>query len=105
VRKWLDAPNFHTLTSVAVGCRIVYNATTDKATGATNSALGVVARVHLAPPHKRPPCAPADAEQPWVDKLTVRLDASGQEVLVTRTRTLTTHHDGRAYTKRTFPTP
>lgn len=100
-KAWLNAPHFHQLTHVAVGARVIFNTTVNKAAGSTNSALGTVEKVITA--DAWPEGMPGDRNQPRVQKLKVRLDTTGKTVTVSRTKVATTHRHGRAYSKRTFP--
>lgn len=99
-QSWVDMGGFHHLTQVGVGCRVVFNATTNKSTGAINSAMGTVVDVEIGEPPAHH-VDPGDGS-PWVAAVAVQLD-SGRRVRVTRSVTKTTHRDGRAFTKRTFP--
>ncbi len=46
---WIKLPNFHHPTRVAVGARVIFTQTVNKAGGTTHSAVGTVTAVHLAP--------------------------------------------------------
>jgi hypothetical protein len=98
MQGWLTRPNFHLLTKVAKGCRVVYTTTVCKTTGATNSAVGTVEDVVLGPVP-----AGADPNQPCVHALKVRLDISGKLVTVTRSVQHTTRQQDNNYSKATFP--
>lgn len=98
VQQWLRRHGFHHLTKVARGCRVMYTTTTNKASGATNSAMGTVVDIELG---EAPPGHPTD--QPWVKAIMVRLDATQRTVRVTRTVNSSTRRDGMQYSKDTFP--
>jgi hypothetical protein len=90
---WLNDPKFHELTHVAVGARVVYKSTVNKATGATNSKMGTVNAIKMV-----------GTSASEVHSLSVLLDGpEGRSVTVTRSMVSTTHRNGRAITKKTFP--
>lgn len=101
-QAWLYRPNFHLLKRVAQGCKVIYTTTTNKQTGATNSATGTVVEVLLAdtPPDT---CPPAHQHKPWVKALRIQLHDTGKTVRVTRTRVASQTTHGHTFTKKTFP--
>jgi hypothetical protein len=80
-QTWFNQKGFHLLTEVVVGCRVVYTTTINKATGATNSALGTVVEVETLP---QPPPGQSSSGV-WVEALYVQLDLTGKTVRVSRT--------------------
>jgi hypothetical protein len=100
--KWLADPDFHDLTHVAIGARVMFVATVDKAKGTTNSAMGTVIAIRLAA------AAPSGMVLPegerWVKAVKVKLDGPGDRCAwVRRTTTATHYHQGKPIVKRTFP--
>ncbi len=102
VRQWLEDDGFHDLTHVAVGARVMYLSTVNKARGETNSRFGTVVGITLA--DQAPEGMQVPAGQRWVESITVRLDGeAGRTVTVRRSTMRITHRHGRAFSKTTFP--
>jgi hypothetical protein len=98
-REFVARPNFHELTHVAVGARVIYNTTDDKSTGATNSAQGVVVEVITG---DAPEGMQLPAGVPWVQAVHVLLD-SGEPVIAERSIFKNAHPFGVPVHKATFP--
>lgn len=104
-KAWLNQPNFHQLTQVAVGARVIDNTTVSKKKPPLSARPTAPPTAPWAQSRR---CSwgsglPGDRRQPWVEKLKVRLDSNQREVTVSRTKVETTHKDGCAFSKRTFP--
>ena len=95
---FLSAPNFHELTHVALGARIIFYRTDAKDKGATNSKLGTVTGIEFG----KPPAGMAwPADLPWVKSIILRLD-SGEAFKAERTYIETVHPHGIKISKSTF---
>ena len=95
-----EDPDFHELTSVAVGARVIWFQTDDKATGATNSKLGEVVEIVWGDPPEAMALPPSTK---WVRALRVRLQGTGAVVTVDRSRAAHGYPYGQTLRKSTFP--
>lgn len=100
--KWLAAPKFHTLTSVAVGTRVMMLHNRDVRKNAVNGASGIVTRIETG-------AYPASCTYPGHPPTTIvgvhiRLDQSGEVIRIGRSKTAFFYDTGATrYKKSTFP--
>ena len=93
---------FHDLTHVAVGARVMYVSTVNKASGATNSKQGTIVGIKFA--DAWPEGMQPQPGQQWVESLKVVLDGgSGKEITVRRCIWRATTCHSQQFSKRTFP--
>jgi hypothetical protein len=99
VAAWLCDPKFHTLTSVAVGARVMLTYNRDIAKGAVNGATGVVTKVEYGPyPMScRYPGHPPQA----VVGVHMKMDHSGETLRIGRTKTEYFYGTGATRFKKT----
>ena len=88
------ADAFHTLPFVAVGARVILDTNLDISRGAVNGAMGTVSHVGLSP-------GPPGADS--VKSITVRLDSTGQDIIVRKMQRQTRTFSGMRYYRATFP--
>ena len=93
-------PDFHNLTAVAVGARVVWWETQNKAAGATNSKLGTVESITFG---HAPPSMGLPPGYPWVEALQVKVEDSSKPIIVTRSVTRQAWPHGTGVYKSTFP--
>ena len=101
VSTWLRQQDFHVLTHVAVGARVMYTTNSCKATGATNSKQGTVVDIIFAEQWPEGMQPPTPGER-WVESLRVALDG-GKTVTARRSLMDNTCRNIQVFSKRTFP--
>ena len=100
--KWVWQSGFHTLPCAAVGARVMLTYNRDIKKGAVNGATGIITRIEHG---KYPPsCAYLGHPATTITGIHVKLDHSGEEFRVGRSKTLYFYDTGATrYKKSTFP--
>ena len=102
VAKWMAETGFHTLTTVAVGARVMLTHNRDITAGAVNGATGVVTRLEYGPYPRA--CQYAGHPAKTLLGVHVRLDHTGQVFRFGRSKSAYFYDTGATkYVKSTFP--
>jgi len=100
--NWLAAAGFHTLTSVAVGARVMLTHNRDIRRGAVNGATAVVTKIEYGP--YPPSCWYAGHPQQTIVAVHIKLSHSGEVLRVGRTKNAYFWDAGGVrYKKASFP--
>ena len=99
---WLSKSGFHTLTSVAVGARVMLTHNRDIKKQAVNGATGVVTRIEFGPYPES--CKYAGHPEQTIIGVHIKLDSSGSMLRVGRSKAAYFYDTGSTkYKKSTFP--
>jgi hypothetical protein len=92
MKAWLNDSEYHSLTRVAIGARVVVNKNINMDLGASNGATGIVEGILTR-----------DDDPGYVVTILVRLDHNNTVVRVTRSNFSTRYQGTHSYTRSTFP--